>query len=152
MTNLCRAGIEVICCDFMPVFDWTRTDLAWRQPNGATCMRFDFALFDIRIPRRAGAVASMTLAEVRAHLAEYDAMPADRLRQRLIDFLAEGTPLTQDLGIRLCCHPDDPPFRLLGFPRIMSTEADDRAVLDAVDLAANGRTFCTGLAWRTRGR
>lgn len=185
MTNLSRAGIEVICYNFMPVLDWTRTDLAWRLPNGATCMRFDFidyAAFDIHILQRPGALhdfpadvveaaasrfAAMdaatitnlstnlafglpgtdtknTLADVRAHLAEYDAISAERLRQNLIDFLAEVTPLAQDLGMRLCCHPDDPPFSLLGLPRIMSTEGDYQAVLDAVDMPANGVTFCTG--------
>src|SRR5690606_30232588 len=58
--------------------------------------------------------------------------------------LAEVSPVAQELGVRLCCHPDDPPFSLLGLPRIMSTEADYRAVLDAVDLPASGVTFCTG--------
>ena len=185
MTHLSRAGIKVICYNFMPVLDWTRTDLRWRLPNGATCMRFDivdYAAFDIHILARPGAAAefpqqvaaaaatrfaamddtarkalaanvafglpgaaeTMTLADVRAHLAEYDAISAPRLRGHLIDFLAEVTPLAEGLGMRLCCHPDDPPFPLLGLPRIMSTEADFRAVLDAVDLPANGVTFCTG--------
>jgi mannonate dehydratase len=185
MTNLSRAGIEIICYNFMPVLDWTRTDLAWRLPNGATCMRFDFidyAAFDIHILERPGAIEdfpedvaeaatgrfaamdddarrrlaanvafglpgaadTMTLADVRAHLAEYDAISAEKLRQHLIDFLAEVVPLAQDLGMRICCHPDDPPFSLLGLPRIMSTEGDYLAVLDAVDLPANGVTFCTG--------
>ena len=185
MTNLSRAGIEVICYNFMPVLDWTRTDLAWRLPNGATCMRFDFvdyAAFDSHILARKGAAAefppevvaaaarrfagmddvarkllatnvtfglpgaaeTMTLADVQAHLAEYDAIPAERLRGHLIDFLEQVSPLAQELGMRLCCHPDDPPFPLLGLPRVMSTEADYRAVLDAVDLPANGVTFCTG--------
>ena len=185
MVNLRRAGIEVLCYNFMPVLDWTRTDLAWRLPNGATCMRFDivdFAAFDIHILQRKaaaedfpeavrdaaarrfaampdadrqalarnvvfglpGSAEGMTLADVRAHLAEYDAISADRLRGHLIDFLAEVAPLAQDIGMRLCCHPDDPPFPLLGLPRVMSTEAAYRAVLDAVDLPANGVTLCTG--------
>lgn len=185
LTNLSRAGLDVICYNFMPVLDWTRTDLRWRLPNGATCMRFDiidFAAFDIHILARPGAAAdfppavveaaaechrgmddaarkdlaanvafglpgaaeTMSLADVRAHLAEYDAISAETLRRHLIDFLAEVTPLAQDLGMRLCCHPDDPPFPLLGLPRIMSTEADFQTVLDAVDLPANGVTFCTG--------
>ena len=185
LTHVAQAGIQVICYNFMPVLDWTRTDLAWRLPNGATCMRFDitdFAAFDIHILERPGAAgefpeaiveaaarrfagmddatraalaanvvfglpgaaASMTLTDVRAHLAEYDALSPDTLRAHLIDFLAEVTPLAQSLGVRLCCHPDDPPFPLLGLPRVMSTEADFNAVLNAVDLSANGVTFCTG--------
>ncbi|MCA3448953.1 MAG: mannonate dehydratase [Rhodobacter sp.] len=185
ITNLHRAGLDVICYNFMPVLDWTRTDLAWRLPNGATCMRFDFtdfAAFDLYILERPGAVgeypapvaeaaarrfadmdddtrkavtanvafglpgaaSTMTLADIRAHLAGYGAISAETLRRHLVDFLAEVTPLAQNLGMRLCCHPDDPPFSLLGLPRIMSTEADYRAVLDAVDLPASGVTFCTG--------
>jgi mannonate dehydratase len=185
MVNLSRAGIEVICYNFMPVLDWTRTDLAWRRPSGATCMRFDFpdfAAFDIHILQRKGAARdfpaeivdeaarrfaamddarraqlagnvvfglpgaaeSFTLADVHHHIAEYDGISAERLRAHLIDFLAEVTPLAQDLGMRLCCHPDDPPFPLLGLPRVMSTEADYKLVMDAVDLSANGITLCTG--------
>jgi mannonate dehydratase len=185
LRNLHAAGIEVICYNFMPVLDWTRTDLAWRLPNGATCMRFDladFAAFDIHILARPGARAdypedvadiadaranamaddarmalarnvvyglpgaaeSFSLDDVRRHLAEYRGLGADRLRQHLIDFLSEVTPLAQELGMRLCCHPDDPPFPLLGLPRVMSTEADYKRIIDAVDLPANGITLCSG--------
>ena len=185
LEHLAQAGIEVICYNFMPVIDWTRTDLAWRRPNGATCMRFDivdFAAFDIHILGRKGAAAdfapqvqedaarrhaamddaekdalvrniafglpgsaeTLTLDDMRLHLAEYDDCPVERLRGHLIDFLAEVSPVAERLGLRLCCHPDDPPFPLLGLPRVMSTEADYRTVLDAVDLPANGVTFCTG--------
>ena len=179
------AGIEVICYNFMPVLDWTRTDLAWRLPNGATCMRFDlndFAAFDIHILARPGAAKDyprevaedakrrfeamddatrqqlarnvvfglpgaaehFTLEDVRAHLAEYASISEERLRGHLIDFLAEVTPVAQDLGLRLCCHPDDPPFSLLGLPRVMSTEADYRKMMEAVGLPASGITLCTG--------
>lgn len=185
LRNLKAAGIDVICYNFMPVLDWTRTDLAWRLPNGATCMRFDyvdFAAFDISILGRAGAkddyppelvedaskrfanmsdndrialirnivfglpgaAESFSLEDVRAHLAEYRDISRDQLRSHLVDFLSEVAPLAQDLGLRLCCHPDDPPFALMGLPRIMSTEADYRAVMEAVDLPANGITLCSG--------
>ncbi|HMO06314.1 MAG TPA: mannonate dehydratase [Paracoccaceae bacterium] len=185
MENLHRAGIAVICYNFMPILDWTRTDLAWRRPSGATCMRFDltdFAAFDIHILQRRdaapdypaalaeaaaerhaamtpaqrdrlaanvvfglpGAAEHFTLAEVRRHLAEYDGIPAGRLRANLIDFLSEVVPRAEALGMRLCCHPDDPPFPLLGLPRIMSTEDDYAQVMRAVDLPANGITLCTG--------
>lgn len=185
MVNLRAAGIRIICYNFMPVLDWTRTDLAWRRPTGATCMRFDlpdFAAFDLHILERKGAAqdypealrdeaarrfAAMdearraqlagnvvfglpgaaerfTLEDVRRHLAEYDGISADRLRAHLVDFLSEVAPLAQDIGMRLCCHPDDPPFPLLGLPRVMSTEADYAAVMQAVDIPANGITLCTG--------
>jgi mannonate dehydratase len=185
LRNLADAGIEVVCYNFMPVLDWTRTDIAWRVGHGGTCMRFDlleFAVFDIHILQRPGArddfppelvaaadrrFAEMdeaaktklgtnvgfglpgandrrTLDEVRALVGEYQAMPAETLRAHLVDFLGEVVPTAEEVGIRLCCHPDDPPFPLLGLPRVMSTAADYAAVLDAVDSPANGVTFCTG--------
>jgi mannonate dehydratase len=183
--NLAAAGIGVVCYNFMPVLDWTRTQLHWRLPNGATCMRYDFvdfAAFDMFILSRSGAAAdfpewvaerarqrhatmtqmekealarnvvfglpgaadNFTLADVQAHLADYRDISADRLRGHLVDFLSEVAPMAERLELRLCCHPDDPPFGLLGLPRIMSTEADYAAVMDAVDSPASGITLCTG--------
>ncbi len=185
LENLAAAGIEVICYNFMPVLDWTRTDLAWRLPSGATCMRFDltdFAAFDLHILCRPGAeedyepalreaaaerfagmddarreqlaknvvfglpgaAESFSLDDVREHLAEYAGMAAETLRTHLVDFLSEVAPTAERLGLRLCCHPDDPPVPLLGLPRVMSTEADYAAVMKAVDLPANGITLCSG--------
>jgi mannonate dehydratase len=185
LKHLADAGIEVICYNFMPVLDWTRTSLAWRVPTGATCMRFDyadFAAFDIHILARRNAAADypeeiveaararhsamsdadrealarnvvfglpgaaehFTLDDVRRHLDEYGAIPAERLRAHFIDFLTEVAPVAEDLGLRLCCHPDDPPFDLLGLPRVMSTEADYTAIMAAVDTPANGITLCSG--------
>ncbi|MBS9721411.1 mannonate dehydratase [Tianweitania sp. BSSL-BM11] len=185
MRHLHAAGIEVICYNYMPVLDWTRTDLAWRLPTGGTCMRFDlidFAAFDIHILARPGAAEDFTpqvveeaqrrfsgmsedrkgqlaknvvfglpgaaenfsLDDVRAHLAKYAGTSADQLRAHLVDFLAEVAPLAEELGVRLCCHPDDPPFALLGLPRVMSTEDDYRQIMDAVNVAANGITLCSG--------
>ena len=183
--HLAKAGIEVVCYNFMPVLDWTRTDLAWRVQHGGRAMRFDlpdFAAFDIHILMRKGAaesfpphvveeaakrfaamgeerkkqlasnvtaglpgaVESWSLPELAEHLATYDGVSPETLRGHLIDFLAEVTPTAQELGLRLCCHPDDPPFPLLGLPRIMSTQSDYEAVLRGVDMPANGATFCTG--------
>lgn len=185
MRNLAESGMEVICYNFMPVLDWTRTDLRWIVPNGGSCMRFDindFAAFDIYILKRPGAAAdytnaiadeagrrvaamsedekkqlgrnvtmglpgsteSMSLDDVQAHLDEYGAISRDQLRKHFVDFLEEVVPVAEDLGLRLCCHPDDPPFALLGLPRIMSTEADYKYILDAVDSRANGMTLCSG--------
>ena len=185
LRNLAASGIEVICYNFMPVLDWTRTDLRWGVPNGGSCMRFDindFAAFDIHILQRRGAAAdytnaiadeaerrfsemddearkrlarnvtmglpgsteSMTLADVQAHLDEYGAITRERLRANFVDFLDAVVPTAEDLGLRLCCHPDDPPFALLGLPRVMSTEADYKYILDAVESPANGMTLCSG--------
>ena len=185
LRNVAAAGLDIICYNFMPVLDWTRTDLRWTLANGGSCMRFDindFAAFEIHILKRAGALAdfpaavveeaarrfaglddagqkqlarnvtmglpgsteSMTLEDVRAHLADYDHISADRLRQHYVDFLSEIIPVAEEVGVRLGCHPDDPPFPLLGLPRIMSTASDYQFILDAVDSPANGMTLCSG--------
>lgn len=185
LENLARAGISVVCYNFMPVLDWTRTDLAWRLPHGGTTMRFDladFAAFDIHILKRKAALGNYTpelvseaeqrhaqmddvarkilarsvnsglpgstedtsLDGLAAQLSNYDHIGATTLRRHFVDFLAEVVPTAERLGLRLCCHPDDPPFPLLGLPRVMSTEADYRYILDAIDSPANGATLCTG--------
>ncbi|NDV00689.1 mannonate dehydratase [Pseudoroseicyclus tamaricis] len=181
--NLAAAGIEVICYNFMPVLDWTRTDLAWPLPSGATCMRFDhldFAAFDLHILARPGAhypddIAAaareraeelgeegqarltrailfglpgepegLSLEKLQTELDAYADLGAEGLRAHLIAFLEEVVPVAERLGLRMCCHPDDPPFGLLGLPRVMSTEADYTAVLEAVDSPASGMTLCSG--------
>jgi mannonate dehydratase len=185
LQNLAGAGIRTVCYNFMPVLDWTRTDLAWRLPNGATCMRFDypdFAAFDIHILRRVdaafdyppeilaeaakrfsgmdddrrkalarnvvfglpGAAEHFTLDDVRHHLTQYRDISEEQLRGHLLAFLEEVIPVAERLGIGLCCHPDDPPFGLLGLPRVMSTEDDYARTMEAVDSPANGITLCSG--------
>ncbi|WP_299779665.1 mannonate dehydratase [uncultured Roseobacter sp.] len=91
-----------------------------------------------------GANDTWTLPDVTARLATYDGIGPEKLRAHLVDFLAEVAPVAQSLGMRLCCHPDDPPFGLLGLPRVMSTTDDYAATLSAVDVPANGATLCTG--------
>lgn len=185
MEVLAGAGVETICYNFMPVLDWTRTELRAPLPSGGTAMRFDlvdFAALDIHILERHGAVDSYppdiavaageaaarmndsqklalidavvsglpgaaerwTLRDVRAATGIYAHLSADVLRQTHVDFLSEVVPLAERLGLRLCCHPDDPPFSLLGLPRTMSTLEDYQAILGAVDSPAFGVTFCTG--------
>ena len=182
---LAAEGVRVVCYNFMPVLDWTRTHLAWPLPHGGTAMRFDlidFAAFDLHVLARDGAAedypepvlaaaserhggmddaersalagavtmglpggqAGLTLDQLREALRRYDGIDATRLRTHHADFLAEVIPTAERAGIRLCCHPDDPPWPLLGLPRICSTEADYRAMLDAVDSPANGVTLCSG--------
>lgn len=185
MANLAAAGIRTLCYNFMPVLDWTRTDLAWRLANGGTAMRFelpDFAAFDIHILQRRGAAEdygpevageaarrfaamsperqqrlarnvtaglpgaaeSWSVADLARQIETYAGIDAARLRQNFIDFLEQVVPDAERLGMRLCCHPDDPPFPLLGLPRIMSTLADYEALLAAVESPASGATLCSG--------
>lgn len=182
---LAAEGIEVICYNFMPVLDWTRTDLAAPRPSGATALRFDlidFAAFDIAVLERAGAAADYTpdvvsrakararvftqadkdrltanilaglpgavehwtLETLRARLAAYAGIDAEGLRANLKRFLEAVVPHAERFGVRLCCHPDDPPWPLLGLPRILSTEADYNWLVHCVPSPANGITLCTG--------
>ncbi|RCK41666.1 mannonate dehydratase [Thalassospira xiamenensis] len=185
LRNLADSGIRIVCYNFMPVLDWTRTHLNWRLANGATCMRFDltdFVAFDLFILNRAGAendypagivaeaknrfaemtdkrraelertvafglpgsVENLSLDDLRALLETYAAIDADTLRANLVAFLEEVVPVAREVGIRMCCHPDDPPFALLGLPRIMSTEDDYAFIMRAIDIPENGITLCSG--------
>ena len=185
MRNLAKAGIWVICYNFMPVVDWTRTDLRFVTPTGGLALRFDaidFAAYDIFILERLAASDSytdavvkeakarhglMTDAEiitlesniisglpgselnhtragVRAAISEYDGIGHAELRDNLIAFQNEIIPLAEELGLRMCIHPDDPPFSLFGLPRVVSTIDDYRAMFKAVPSLANGVTFGVG--------
>jgi mannonate dehydratase len=180
-----QAGVKVVCYNFMPVVDWTRTDLKWALPSTGYALRFDaidFAAYDIFILARKnaeaqydgrrvnaartrfgdmpdarrinlertiiaglpGAEASYTREEFRRQVSEYEGVTADDLRANLLAFLREIAPVAAELGLRLCIHPDDPPWSLFGLPRVMSTAEDVRAIFGAADVAANGLTFCVG--------
>lgn len=185
LEHLAAAGIQVICYNFMPVLDWTRTRLNYPVPGGGTAMQFDladFALFDLHVLKRPaaqedypdeirakaardfanlgehlgplmtqtilaglpGAAETWGVEDIDLALAQYAHIDAVRLRGHLVDFLSEVAPTAERLGLRLCCHPDDPPFPLLGLPRVMSSEADYAWIMEAVDLRASGITLCTG--------
>ncbi|TIP25659.1 MAG: mannonate dehydratase [Mesorhizobium sp.] len=182
---LAKAGIATICYNFMPVVDWTRTDLAYRLPTTGYALRFDaidFAAYDLFVLKRRNAEAGYSAARIaeaesrlrglseeqidriernliaglpatersydrdgfREALAEYDSIGPKELRDHLAWFLREIIPVAEQEGVRMCIHPDDPPFSLYGLPRIVSTAEDARFILNAVDSPANGLTFCTG--------
>lgn len=182
---LAKAGIATVCYNFMPVVDWTRTDLAYRLPTTGYALRFDaidFAAYDLFVLKRVNAEAGYTPARIaeaearlkelsseaidriernliaglpatersydrdsfREALADYDAIGPKELRDNLAWFLREIIPVAEEEGVRMCIHPDDPPFSLYGLPRIVSTAEDARFILNAVDSPANGLTFCTG--------
>lgn len=185
LRRLSASGIRTVCYNFMPVLDWTRTDLRWETRHGARAMRFDltdFAAFDIHILKRPNAAADYpdwlveeaarrfadmpdakiaalgrnigaglpgsadgyTLDQLLEKLRSYHGIDRARLQQNLIDFLSEVVPVAEEVGINLCAHGDDPPWPLLGLPRILSTEEDYAHMLIAVDSRANGVTLCTG--------
>jgi mannonate dehydratase len=186
-----KAGIKTVCYNFMPVVDWTRTELKWQLPSTGFALRFDavdFAAYELFIlerknaaseysadqmdsarkrfenlseSRRAelerniiaglpGAEASYERETIRRQLAEYDGVSPSDLSANLNAFLREVVPVAEECGVRLCIHPDDPPWSLFGLPRVVSTAEDVRRIFAAADTPANGLTFCVG-SFGTRG-
>ncbi|WP_300022519.1 mannonate dehydratase [uncultured Maribacter sp.] len=185
ITNLGQCGIDTVCYNFMPVLDWTRTNLDYEVADGSTALRFEanaFAAFELYLLKRPGAentytetqknaakayfqtlseadknkligniIAGLpgaeegyTLKEFNEILATYDAIGPKELKKNLFEFLSEIIPVAEASGIRMCIHPDDPPFPILGLPRVVSTEQDIVDLYKAVDSPNNGLTFCAG--------
>ncbi len=185
LRNLAQCGITTVCYNFMPVVDWTRTELAYPLPGGGTALRFnahEYAAFDCFMLQRPGADADQSpevlarakewydrssetdrrklLANImaglpgaydrydipglRVMLDRYRDIDRDGLRENLARFLREVIPTAEEVGIRMCIHPDDPPRPLLGLPRVVSNEDDIAFILGAVDMPANGLTLCSG--------
>ena len=185
LTNLGACGIDIVCYNFMPVLDWTRTNLDYPMPDGSTALRFEaaaFAAFELYILKRPGAEDSFTdeqkekadqymetlteegrqllikniiaglpgseegytLEEFLKVLATYDQVGPEQLKANLYHFLGQIIPSAEQAGVLRCIHPDDPPFPILGLPRVVSTEADIVELYAAVDSINNGLTYCTG--------
>ncbi|MDA9885754.1 mannonate dehydratase [bacterium] len=183
--NLGECGIDIVCYNFMPVLDWTRTNLDYEVDDKSTALRFEaaaFAAFELFLLKRPGAendyadtekeaakqylknaseddqkklvrniIAGLpgaeegyTLEEFNAILATYNEIGPKELKATLFSFLSEIIPAAETAGVLMCIHPDDPPFPILGLPRVVSTEQDIVDLYNAVPSHNNGLTFCTG--------
>jgi mannonate dehydratase len=147
--NLGRAGVPVLCYNFMPVFDWTRTDLARQLDDGSTALAYDdAALAKIDLSRGTadlpGWATAYTAADLRKLLDAYRSVDEDRLWDNLTYFLERVVPVAAKSGVRMALHPDDPPWSIFGLPRIITDGAALDRVTGIVDDPANGITFCGG--------
>ena len=142
-------GIAVLCYNFMPVFDWLRTDLAMPLPDGSTALAYDDrALARMDLSRGTGDLPGWAAAygagELQALLAAYRDVDAERLWDHLAYFLERVVPVAEASGVRMAIHPDDPPWPIFGLPRIICRAPDLDRLVRLVDRPANGVTFCTG--------
>lgn len=142
-------GIPVLCYNFMPIFDWTRTDLAEVQPDGSTALSYDDrALARIDLSRGTGDLPGWSAAydakTLQALLAAYEEVDEERLWENLAYFLERVVPEAERAGVRMAIHPDDPPWSIFGLPRIVTSGAAFERLIDLVDSPSNGVTFCTG--------
>lgn len=192
LKNLAACDVNIVCYNFMPVLDWTRTSLDYEVEDGSKALRFEFnalAAFDLFILKRPNAEATYTKEQIALAKARFDQMSETQIwelvktiiaglpgssegysvpekgydlskfqtildtyenigetemRDHLVHFLQEVIPVAEDKGIRMCIHPDDPPYSILGLPRIMGTESDYAYIFDKVKSVHNGITFCTG--------
>jgi mannonate dehydratase len=139
----------VLCYNFMPIFDWTRTDLAEVQPDGSTALSYDDrALARIDLSHGTGDLPGWSAAydakTLQALLAAYKEIDAERLWENLAYFLERVVPEAERAGVRMAIHPDDPPWSIFGLPRIITSGAAFERLIDLVDSPSNGVTFCTG--------
>jgi mannonate dehydratase len=144
-----RLGIPVLCYNFMPIFDWTRTDLAMRMPDGSTALSYDdAALSKIDLSHGTGDLPGWATAydakTLQALIAAYRDVDEERLWENLAYFLEHVVPVAEESNVKMAIHPDDPPWSIFGLPRIVKNAAAVDRLLGIVDKPANGITFCTG--------
>jgi mannonate dehydratase len=185
LRNIGRSGIDTVCYNFMPVLDWSRTDLQVEYKDGSITTKFEstvFAAFDLCVLKRAhaakdysgeqlrkakqyvknlsedqkrrltqtvllglpGSLEAYTLEGLREAIRTYDGIGEHELRNNLSSFIKEIVPVAEEWGVYMAIHPDDPPWSLLGLPRVVRNREDIEGILGVVDTPSNGITLCTG--------
>jgi mannonate dehydratase len=157
LRRLAATGVKVVCYNFMPVFDWFRTDLAHELPDGSNALYYDAPQVAGLTPDEAmglvmGGAKGFTLpgweperlGRLGALFDAYRGMKADDLVANLRYFLEAVVPVCEEVGIRMAIHPDDPPWPLFGLPRIVTDGPSLRRILSLVDSPANSLTLCSG--------
>lgn len=147
--HLGELGIEVLCYNFMPIFDWTRTSLEMPMPDGSTALAYDDeALQRIDLSRGTGDLpgwgAAYDAQALTALREAYREVNEERLWENLAYFLERVVPVAEEVGVRMAIHPDDPPWSIFGLPRIITDGAALERLIGLVDSPSNGVTFCTG--------
>jgi len=157
LKHLGQAGVKVVCYNFMPVFDWTRTDLAKVLPDGSTVLAFDNRIIRDKDPQKL--VEEMQansngfelpgweewrLKELKQLFDMYKEIDEEKLFSHLEYFLKAVVPAAEEYGIKMAIHPDDPPFSVFGLPRIVTSKKNLKRIVDMVDSTSNGLTICSG--------
>ena len=146
--NCAAVGVKVICYNFMPVFDWTRTEMAKQLPDGSKTLAFDAAAVARIDPEQGislpGWDASYKPEQLKSLLDEYRSVGEEKLWAHLEYFLRAIIPVAEEAGVRMAMHPDDPPRPIFGLPRIVKNRDDLARLLAIVDTPANGLTLCSG--------
>lgn len=147
--NLGKAGVKVICYNFMPVFDWVRSELRYRTPDGSNCLAYDQHTIDALDPNKQslslpGWDESYTKEELSGLLERYKNIDNEKLTENMIYFLGRIIPVCEECDVKMAVHPDDPPWGLFGLPRIITCEENIDRIFSAVDSKYNGITLCTG--------
>ena len=147
LENLGKEDIHLVCYNFMPVFDWFRTNLYYKHSDGSTSLSYseeDFKKLDKHNLRLPGWDESYTSEQLNGLLKEYEGITHEKLFENLVYFLKGIMPACNEAGVNMAIHPDDPPWDIFGLPRIVGKESDYDRLFAAVPDMHNGITFCTG--------